>query len=82
MLLNMKTATAEQLPQQWPQILRWVADGEEVQVTEDDKVVARLLPPVVAAGPDFVARAKAIWGESPSGVLLSQAVSEARGNGK
>jgi len=47
----MKTATADQLPQQWPQILRWVAAGEEVQVTDQDKVVARLLPPVRISSP-------------------------------
>jgi len=77
----MKTASAEQLPQQWTQILRWVAAGEEVQVTEHDKVVARLLPPTTVNGPDFVARAKAIWGDDPKGTPLSQVVSEARGGG-
>jgi hypothetical protein len=51
-------------------------------VTEDDKVVATLLPPVEANDPDFVARAKAIWGESPAGVPFSQVVSEARRNGQ
>lgn len=29
--------------------------------------------------PDFLARAKAIWGEQPSGKLLSTVVAEARG---
>ncbi len=77
---NMKSATAEDVPQQWPQILQWVAAGEEVQVTQQDKVVARLLPATVAR-PEFLARAKAIWGESPSGTPLSQVVSEARGGG-
>jgi hypothetical protein len=32
----MKTASAQQVPQQWPEILRWVAAGEEVQVTQHD----------------------------------------------
>ena len=35
-LSNMKTASVQQLPQQWPKILRWVAAGEEVQVTQQD----------------------------------------------
>ncbi len=34
---------------------------------------------VLTSEPDFLARAKAIWGESPSGKPLSTLVSEARG---
>ena len=52
----MKSASAEQVPQQWSQILQWVTAGEEVQVTQQDKVVARLLPATVAS-PDFLAGA-------------------------
>ena len=77
----MKSTIAEDVPKQWSQILQWVAAGEEVQVTQQDKVVARLLPATVAS-PDFLARAKAVWGESPSGTPLSQIVSEARGGGR
>ena len=77
----MKSATTEQVRQQWPQILKWVEAGEEVQVTQQDKVVARLLPPEPVASPDFLARAKSIWGEAPPGTPLSQVVSEARGSG-
>jgi antitoxin (DNA-binding transcriptional repressor) of toxin-antitoxin stability system len=79
MLGRMKTAIAEQVPQQWPQILEWVTAGEEVQVTHQDKIVARLLPSVPVAAPDFLARAKAVWGDAPAGTPLSQMVSEARG---
>ena len=75
----MKTASVQQLPQQWPEILRWVAAGEEVQVTQQDKVVARVVPAKAAWQPDFVARAKAIWGEQPAGKPLSAVVAEARG---
>jgi len=32
-----------------------------------------------AAQPDFLSRAKAIWGEQPAGKLLSQLIEEARG---
>jgi antitoxin (DNA-binding transcriptional repressor) of toxin-antitoxin stability system len=59
----------------------WIAAGEEVEVTQQEKVVARVVPvtqPVVAQ-PDFLARAKAIWREHPSGKLLSAVVAEARG---
>ena len=75
----MKTASVQQLPQQWPEILRWVAEGEEVQVTQQDKVVAKVVPATPAPQPDFLARAKVIWGEQPAGKPLSEIVSEARG---
>ena len=77
--MRMKTASVQQLPEQWPQILRWVAAGEEVQVTQQDKVVAKVVPPTAAQQPDFLARAKAIWGEEPAGKPLSAIVAEGRG---
>jgi antitoxin (DNA-binding transcriptional repressor) of toxin-antitoxin stability system len=76
-LSPMKTASVQQLPEQWPQILRWVAAGEEVHVTQQDKVIAKVVPPT--GQPDFLARAKAIWGDRPPGKPLSALVSEARG---
>jgi len=75
----MKTASVQELPQQWPKILRWVADGEEVQVTQQDKVIAKVVPPGAASQPDFLARAKAVWGEQPAGKPLSAVVAAARG---
>ena len=39
----MKTATVQQVPQQWTEILQWVAAGEEVQVTQKDLAVARVV---------------------------------------
>jgi len=43
-------------------------------------VVARLVPATreTVAQPDFLARAKAIWGERPAGKPLSAVVAEAR----
>jgi antitoxin (DNA-binding transcriptional repressor) of toxin-antitoxin stability system len=75
----MKTASAQQLPQQWPEILRWVAAGEEVEVTQQEKVIAKVVPATPAPRADFMARAKAIWGEQPPGKPLSELVLEARG---
>ena len=76
----MKTAVAQQVPQQWAQILGWLAADEEVQVTQDDRIVARILPaPAAPATPDFLARARAIWGTAPAGEPLSALVSESRG---
>jgi antitoxin (DNA-binding transcriptional repressor) of toxin-antitoxin stability system len=73
-----KTATVQQVPEQWPDILKWVAAGEEVQMTDRDKVVAKLVPAAVSQ-PDFLNRAKAVWGENPSGKSLSEMVAEGRG---
>lgn len=36
-------------------------------------------PAILGSEPDFVARAKAIWGDTPAGEPLSALVSEARG---
>jgi antitoxin (DNA-binding transcriptional repressor) of toxin-antitoxin stability system len=73
-----KTAAIQHVPEQWPDILKWVASGEEVQMTDHDKVVAKLVP-AAASQPDFVGRAKAIWGDNPPGKSLSAIVAEARG---
>jgi antitoxin (DNA-binding transcriptional repressor) of toxin-antitoxin stability system len=75
----MRTASVHQVPEQWPEILRWVAAGEEVEVTERNRVVAKLVPAKPAATPDFLGRAKAVWGEAPPGKPLSALVSEGRG---
>jgi antitoxin (DNA-binding transcriptional repressor) of toxin-antitoxin stability system len=74
----MKTTSVQQVPQQWDDILRWIADGEEVEMTQQDRVVARLVP--AAPPPDFLARATAVWGQTPPGKTLSAIVSEDRGS--
>ena len=78
MIPRMKTAAISELPKAWTDILRWVTAGEEVQLTDSDKTVARVLPPAPAT-PDFLSRAQAIWGEKPEGKLLSSLVEEGRG---
>lgn len=75
----MKTATIQQVPQQWPQILDWLACDEEVQVTRNDLIIARIVPATTAPAPDFLARAQAIWGAAPAGQSLSTIVDESRG---
>jgi antitoxin (DNA-binding transcriptional repressor) of toxin-antitoxin stability system len=77
-LALVKTATVQQVPERWPDILKWVASGEEVQMTDHDKVIAKLVP-AGASQPDFVRRAKAVWGENPPGKSLSEIVADARG---
>ena len=75
-LTQVKTASVQQVPQKWSQILEWVAAGEEVQVTEQERVIARVVP---AVQPDFLTRATKIWGDQPPGKPLSELVAEGRG---
>jgi len=78
---NMKTATIREVQHNLAEVLSWVERGEEVQVLRRNKVVARLLPPGPQASqsPDFVARARAVWGERPRGAALSAIVADGRG---
>jgi len=77
----MKTATIRQMQHNLSEVLSWVEGGEEVQVLRRNKVVARLLPaaPRMTEMPDFVSRARAVWGERPRGAALSAISMEARG---
>lgn len=78
---NMKTATVRQMQHNLKEVLSWVEQGEEVSVMRRDKIVARLLPaaPQTVAVPDFVGRARAVWGERPVGKPPSELISEGRG---
>lgn len=82
MLNIMKTATVREIQHNLSEVLSWVESGEEVQVLRRNKVVARLLPPQPqpSRSPDFVARARSIWGDDPAGTPLSEIVSESRGD--
>jgi antitoxin (DNA-binding transcriptional repressor) of toxin-antitoxin stability system len=77
----MKTATIRKVQHNLTEVLSWVERGEEVRVLRRKRVVARLMPPQPEPphGPDFLARAKAIWGATPRGSRLSEIVSESRG---
>lgn len=77
----MKTATVREVQHNLKKVLAWVEGGEVVQVVRRAKVVARLVPadPEPVVSPDFVGRARRIWGDQPDGALLSEIVSEARG---
>jgi len=41
----MKTATVRELRNNYSQVLKWVSEGEEVQVTRRGKIVAKVVPP-------------------------------------
>ncbi len=76
--VDMKKTTIQQVPQQWAQILDWLACDEEVEVTRDDRIIARIVPAPTVPAPDFVARAQAVWGASPPGQSLSAIVNDSR----
>lgn len=66
----MKTANVDTVPREWPEILEWLRAGEEVELCRGKDAVARVVPLPAggqeqpAAWPDFVGRARRIWGES------------------
>lgn len=64
----MKSASVRDLRQNFPRVMAWIVDGEEVAVTLRRKVVARLIPepsPVreVPPVPDFEAVSRKVFGE-------------------
>jgi antitoxin (DNA-binding transcriptional repressor) of toxin-antitoxin stability system len=72
-----RSARVDQLPADWTEILRWVSNGEEVEIIDQDRLVARVVPPL-RSSPDFLGRARAIWGDHPEGASLSSIVGESR----
>ena len=62
----MKTASVRDIRQNFPRVMAWIADGEQVAITMRRKVVARLIPePEKApARPDFRSR---FGGAAPAG---------------
>jgi antitoxin (DNA-binding transcriptional repressor) of toxin-antitoxin stability system len=80
-MLYMKTATVREVQHHFKRLLSRVQQGEEVQVLYRKKLVARLVPPNPVApivSPNFLERAKRIWGESPSGLALSDLIARDR----
>lgn len=77
---NMKKATVRQIQHNLAEVLSWVERGQEVSVLRRGKLIARLLParPVAVESPDFVARARSVWGPRPRGKRLSTILDEAR----
>lgn len=44
----MKSTTVRELRNNYSKVLKWVSKGEEVEVTRRGKVVAKVIPPVLA----------------------------------
>ena len=72
------TTTLEEIHRD-PGILdRAIAHRESLDIVADGEVTATLVPKARVPEPDFVARAKRIWGEVPPGKPLSELVSDSR----
>lgn len=56
-----------------------IARGERLEIFDNGAVSATLVPNAKPAEPDFLARAKRIWGERPPGAPLSEIVAASRG---
>ena len=62
-----------------PRILdRAIADREALEIHAEGRLAATLVPARPMAEPDFLARARRIWGEQPGGKPLSEIVAETR----
>lgn len=64
----MRTASVRDLRQNFPRVMAWIADGEQVAVTMRRKVVARLVPEPKAPrrnppSPDFAIVSREIFGD-------------------
>lgn len=64
---TMKTASVRDIRQNFPAIMRWIEEGENVAITMRRKIVARLVPerpPITrnAPAPDFDSISKRIFG--------------------
>jgi antitoxin (DNA-binding transcriptional repressor) of toxin-antitoxin stability system len=66
----MKSASVQQLPEQWPEILRWIADGEEVAVTQQDKILTLIRRAKPQPRSNQLERRDAEGAEERSGVEL------------
>ncbi len=77
----MKTANVRQLRHHFGSVMEWIAEGQQVEIVKQGKVVALLSPPVPKSKakkfklPDFEARRKRIFGDR---VLPGNIVAEER----
>jgi antitoxin (DNA-binding transcriptional repressor) of toxin-antitoxin stability system len=84
-MYHMKTATVRDLRYSFADVSQWINEGEVVQITRRGRAFAILAPakqktsrPV--AWPDFEARRGRLFPKSPDGNLLSEIISEGRGD--
>jgi prevent-host-death family protein len=76
----MKTATVREVQHHLNHVLRWIEEGEEVQITRRNHPVAKLISvqsiPSLSPAVDFHARAQRLWGEKNQ--TLSSLITDGR----
>jgi len=81
-MYHMRQASVRDLRYNFPEVEKLLARGEEVQITKRKRVIGRLVPerPVEPPPqwPDFVARAKKIFGDKKFKVTGAQRIREER----
>ncbi len=81
-MANMKTANVRKVQHHLSEVLRWIEAGQEVAITRRNRIVARMIPASAPRHPvklpDFVKRAKSIWGNRLKGKPVSHIIIEDR----
>lgn len=77
-MYHMKKATVRDLRYDFPRIERLLRQGEEVEITKRQQVIARLVPEQTVRSrrlPDFLSRLQAIYGKDTLNVSGAEIVS-------
>jgi antitoxin (DNA-binding transcriptional repressor) of toxin-antitoxin stability system len=79
----MKTATVREVQHHLAKVLRWVEQGQTVEITRRRQIIAKLVParttPAPVSWPDRVAELRAIYGPDPvPGKPASEIISDDR----
>jgi antitoxin (DNA-binding transcriptional repressor) of toxin-antitoxin stability system len=64
----MRTATVRDLRTKFPVLARWIAEGEQIEITRRGRVIAHLTPPSPPPGenpkkPDIMKQLREIYGD-------------------
>lgn len=80
-MYHMKKASVRDLRYDFPKIERLLRQGEEVEITKRQQVIARLVPERTARSrelPDYVERLRAIYGEKALKVTGAEIIARDR----
>lgn len=78
---HMKKATVRDLRYRFPLVECLLREGEEIQITKRQRVIARLTPcpPTTPPLPDFLGRLKALYKNKPLKVSGAELLARERG---
>ncbi|NWG14091.1 MAG: hypothetical protein HXY20_11215 [Acidobacteria bacterium] len=77
----MKKTSVRKVQHHLSEVLRWVERGQEVNITRRNQIIANVVPAGLSnriQWPDFLGRAKAIWGDRLKGAPVSRILIEQR----